>query len=178
MEKIEIRLAGKDDTQLIAGISKITFEETYSAYNSKENMNLFVSEQFGPEILGDELASGSNTFFLALLDGRPAGYLKLTEDQAPEGLHGKNAIEISRVYALQRVIGKGVGKALMQCAIDFAAEKEKEIIWLGVWEHNERAISFYSKWGFVKFGEHDFLLGNDRQNDWLMMKKIKKGENL
>lgn len=83
----------------------------------------------------------------------------------------KTAIEIARIYAVRHFIGKGTGSALMQKCIDIAKEMNREVVWLGVWEHNKLAIDFYSKWGFEKFGEHVFVLGNDPQTDW-MMKKI------
>jgi ribosomal protein S18 acetylase RimI-like enzyme len=41
-----------------------------------------------------------------------------------------------------------------------------------VWEHNQRAIGFYEKIGFERFGQHIFLLGRDPQNDWSMKKKL------
>jgi ribosomal protein S18 acetylase RimI-like enzyme len=41
-----------------------------------------------------------------------------------------------------------------------------------VWEHNQRAIDFYTRWGFEKFGDIDFLLGNDLQNDWMMQRPL------
>ena len=69
-------------------------------------------------------------------------------------------------------IGKGVGSALMNKCIDIAREKDYHTVWLGVWEHNHRAIEFYTRWGFEKFAEHDFILGNDVQKDWLMKKDI------
>jgi ribosomal protein S18 acetylase RimI-like enzyme len=53
-----------------------------------------------------------------------------------------------------------------------AREKNKQLIWLGVWEHNERALAFYLKWGFERFGEHIFMLGDDTQTDWLMKKEL------
>ena len=60
----------------------------------------------------------------------------------------------------------------MQKCMDIAKEKGREIIWLGVWECNQRAIDFYTKQGFKKFGEHDFIPGNDVQKGWLMPKKM------
>jgi ribosomal protein S18 acetylase RimI-like enzyme len=83
-----------------------------------------------------------------------------------------NVLEIARLYAVSPMIGKGVGSLLMQKSIDTAKERNKEAVWLGVWENNHRAISFYTRWGFEKFGEQDFLLGDDVQNDWLMMRKV------
>jgi ribosomal protein S18 acetylase RimI-like enzyme len=60
----------------------------------------------------------------------------------------------------------------MQSCIAIAKQKAKEVVWLGVWEKNQRAIDFYLKFGFEKFGECDFLLGDDVQRDWLMKKHL------
>ena len=40
--------------------------------------------------------------------------------------------------------------------------------WLGVWEHNPRAIAFYRKWGFTPVGEHCFAVGDDPQRDVIL----------
>ena len=82
------------------------------------------------------------------------------------------SMEIARIYIRQNCIGKGIGKALMSCVISFAQAQQKNAVWLGVWEHNQRAIDFYRSFGFTKFGEHDFLLGDDVQRDWLMVKQF------
>jgi hypothetical protein len=81
------------------------------------------------------------------------------------------AIEIARIYAVKSSIER-CWQALMQKCIDFAMLKKHHTIWLGVWEHNQRAIDFYTRWGFEKFAEHDFILGNDVQKDWLMKKLL------
>jgi ribosomal protein S18 acetylase RimI-like enzyme len=70
------------------------------------------------------------------------------------------------------MIGKGVGKALMEACLDAGRRKGKEWIWLCVWEHNQRAIRFYEKIGFERFGQYVFVLGQDLQNDWCMKKRL------
>jgi ribosomal protein S18 acetylase RimI-like enzyme len=57
---------------------------------------------------------------------------------------------------------------MLEYAITKAKNKLKKVLWLGVWERNRRAIDFYSRFGFQKFGEHVFMVGNDAQTDWLM----------
>ena len=81
-------------------------------------------------------------------------------------------LEIARLYVLKDFIGQKVGAALMKECISIAKGKGKQSIWLGVWEKNQRAIDFYSRWGFEKFSECDFLLGDDMQKDWLMKKEL------
>lgn len=167
-----MRLAKKNEAGLIADISRRTFFDTFAAHNSEENMNKFMSQQFSREMLMAEVGRPENIFLLASLNGETVGYAKMSESKKPPGLANDSAIEIIRIYAEQQSIGRGVGKALMEKCIEMAKEKNKKTIWLGVWEHNTTAILFYTKFGFTKFGTHIFMLGDDAQTDFLMMKGL------
>jgi GNAT superfamily N-acetyltransferase len=171
---IEIRLAGSQDAGLVADISRRTFYDSFVAHNSKENMDLFMNEQFTREMQMAEVGASGRVFLLAYLDGEPVGYASMRDRQMdpPRGLEGARAIEIVQLYSEQRTIGKGIGKALMRRCLEIAREKNKEWIFLGVWEHNSRAITFYTKWGFERFGEHLFMVGRDPQTDWWMKRKV------
>lgn len=169
---LTIREATKDDAMLIADLSQQTFYDTFAADNKKEDMDLFLNKQFTKARLILEVGVPGNIFLLAYNNGEVAGYAKLREGKQPKSLGTKNALEIARLYAVTTMIGKGVGRALMQACIDRARAMGKEMIWLGVWERNQRAIDFYHKWGFEKFTEWDFLLGRDLQRDWLMKKSL------
>jgi hypothetical protein len=56
----------------------------------------------------------------------------------------------------------------MDKAISVAKQAGLQYMWLGIWEENPRAIRFYEKRGFEKFGSHSFRLGQDEQTDILM----------
>ncbi len=172
MSNINIRYADVADAAIIAALSRQTFTETFAEMNSKENMDMFLEKQFTTDMLMQEVQMPDNIFLLAYDADKPVGYAAMRDGNILPELKEKAAIEIARIYATQQSIGKGVGKALMQKCIDIAVEKKKEIVWLGVWEKNERAIKFYHKWGFEKFSTHVFQLGTDPQTDWLMMKKL------
>lgn len=169
---ISIRFATGEDAELIADMSRQTFYDTFASQNSVEDMNKFLNEQFTREALIKEVSTKDNIFLLAYDQEEPVGYARLRENNNPPSLGSTNAIELARIYATSNSIGKGVGKALMEKCIGLAEKGKKDFIWLGVWEKNQRAIDFYTKWGFEKFADHDFVLGNDVQKDWLMKKKI------
>jgi len=169
---LTVRYAINEDAGLIADVSRQTFYETFAADNRKEDMDKFLCEQFTKGKLMMELGSPENTFLLAYYGNEVAGYVKLREAKQPAKLSNSKALEIARIYAITNMIGKGVGNLLMQRSISIANEKGKEVIWLGVWEKNIRAINFYKKWGFEKFDVSDFLLGDDLQCDWLMKKTL------
>ncbi len=172
MSEIFIRYATPGDAELIADLSRKTFYETFGYVNTKENMDKFMNEQFTREKLIDEVSEPGNTFLLAFDGDIPVGYVRLREGEKFPEFNNKDSIEIARIYVVNTSIGRGVGRQLMRQCIFIAKELKKEIIWLGVWEKNPRAIAFYAKWGFEKFKEHDFLLGDDLQKDLLLMKKL------
>ena len=169
MNTITIRYAVPADAELIADMSRTSFNETFAKDNTKEDMDIFMSEQFSKEELMKEVELSEGIFMLAYIDGEPVGYARL---RVKNNLAHEQAIEIARIYALDKAIGKGVGKALMLECISKANELQMKSIWLGVWEKNERALAFYERWGFERFGEHQFLLGTDLQTDWLLKKPL------
>ncbi|HEY6436596.1 MAG TPA: GNAT family N-acetyltransferase [Ignavibacteriaceae bacterium] len=172
MSSIKIRCAETSDAELIADMSRQTFYDTFAAVNTKEDMDKFMNEQFSRDSLIKQVGAPGYLFLLAYENDEPLGYACTREGEKYSEFNNHSSIEIARIYATQTAIGKGVGKALMQECIKIAKEMNRDIIWLGVWEKNYRAIDFYKKWGFEKFAEHDFVLGNDVQTDWLMSKRI------
>lgn len=170
--ELTIRLATKKDAALIADLSRQTFYETFAATNTPQDMQKFLNLQFTKGRLMLEVGVPENIFLLAYHQNKVAGYVKLRDGRTPKQLQHIPALEIARLYAVTDMIGKGVGKLLMQTSIDIANEKGKQVVWLGVWEKNQRAIDFYYKWGFEKFGEQDFWLGDDLQRDWIMKKQL------
>lgn len=171
MSEIQIVKAETKDAELIAIISRETFYDTYAAENTAANMAKFLTQQFSKAMLMAEVGAAGTHFFLAYVDGKLAGYLKLKEATHPQ-IFNASAIEISRIYVYKHFIGKSVGHALMQTAIDFASTHKKEWIWLIAWKENKRALEFYQKKGFEIFAESVFVLGDDQQSDWVLKKSI------
>jgi ribosomal protein S18 acetylase RimI-like enzyme len=172
MPDISIRLATSKDAEIIADLSRQTFYETFASQNTTSDMEKFMNEQFTREKLIQEVSEPWLVFFLAFMDNEPVGYVKMRDAAVPSELVGQSCMEIARIYSVQNMIGKGVGKKLMQASHDVAAQRKKQILWLAVWKENQKAIDFYGRWGFKIFGEQDFLLGEDLQKDWLMKKAI------
>lgn len=85
---------------------------------------------------------------------------------------GEDSLEIERIYIRAKFQKLGLGKYLINKAIEIAVEQEKNKIWLGVWEKNENAIAFYKKLGFVQAGSHSFHMGDEEQIDFIMIKSL------
>lgn len=167
---IHIQRAGASDAALIAHLSAVTFFDTFDGTCTDDDMEGFIQQNFNIPQIETELRNEDDFYFVACLNDIPIGYMRLKEEDTDiEIIRTHGAIELKRLYVLKEYHSKKIGAALMNFALNFAAEKDYEIIWLGVWEYNEKAKSFYRKFGFEDTGvEHPFPIGNTPQTDrWL-----------
>jgi ribosomal protein S18 acetylase RimI-like enzyme len=169
---IDIRQATVADIDILLDLSSDTFYQAFATQNTSDNMSAYMTSAFTKEQLYEELTDSSCIFFLAFLEDEIAGYCKLRKNKKHEALQAYQAIEIHRLYVLKTMIGKKIGKRLMEKCLEFARENNYEVVWLGVWEHNSHAIAFYKNWGFNIFSSYVFRLGNEDQTDYLMKKHI------
>lgn len=169
---ITIKKCQQADVKKLQEVSIETFEETFKDQNSTENMETYLAKAFNEEQLLKELANELSEFYLIYVGGEVAGYLKVNISEAQSENMGDTTLEVERIYIRNRYQGQGLGKHLMNKAIERATAQNKQSIWLGVWEKNEAAIGFYQKAGFIKTGAHAFYMGDDKQTDWIMKKSI------
>ena len=160
------------DVSILRGIARDTFIETFSEANKAEDMERYLTENFSEEQLARELSNPDSFFYVAEVNGHVVGYLKLNTAHAQTEPQAADALEIERIYVLSNYHGGGVGQALYHHAMSVAEDRKASYVWLGVWEHNHRALRFYEKNGFIAFGTHIFQLGNDQQTDILMQKSV------
>lgn len=80
--------------------------------------------------------------------------------------------ELERIYLKKEYHGKGLATAMMSFIENIAKNKGCQFLWLGVWSLNPKAIRFYEKCGFSRFGSHIFQIGDDAQRDLLLWKKL------
>ena len=157
-----------NDIHTLASIGRQTFFETFCDTNSPENLEKYLERNFNPGQIAEELNHPESRFFLARIDGQVAGYLKVNTGAAQTEPQDRRAFEIERIYVKKAWYGKQVGPRLMEHALQLAREQRSAYVWLGVWEHNHRAIRFYKKYGFEVFDTHVFRIGDDVQTDYLM----------
>jgi ribosomal protein S18 acetylase RimI-like enzyme len=172
MEEIIIQEVTISDLLELQKISVQTFSETFASTNTEENMRSYLNEAYSISKLTDEFQNVDSKFYFSILENRVIGYLKLNFGESQTELKDAKALEIERIYVLQEFHGKRVGQVLYDKAIQVANQMQMKYVWLGVWEENKRALSFYKKNGFVEFDKHIFVLGEDAQTDIMMKLQI------
>ena len=169
---VVVRRAKTEDAVLLSRLGAETFFDAFASQNTPEDMALYLRSSFGPDIQAAELAEPHTVFLIAEVGVEAAGYARLREGPPSVPMSAVRPLEIVRFYARTSWIGKRVGSALMEACLSESLSRNCDLIWLDVWERNERAIAFYRKWGFVVVGSQPFRLGNDVQDDLLMARPV------
>ena len=172
MEEVELVKIEREQLPELVQMARKSFLEAFTEGNKPENVNAYMNEAFTLEQFQNEFENEASTFFVAQLSGKIIGYTKVNLVPAQTDIHDPKSLEIARLYVLEAYLGIGLGKKLLDKAFSFAKENGLDYVWLGVWEHNARAIRFYEKNGLEKFGSHPFPFGDEIQTDWLMRKAV------
>jgi ribosomal protein S18 acetylase RimI-like enzyme len=168
-----IRRAERTDAPTLSALGERLFRAAFGASNTDEDMELYLRSAFSPIRQARELAGPSTQAWLVEDEsGAEIGYALVRLGAPDAEVDAKNPVEIVRFYVDSGWHGRGVASALMTTCVDQARVWGCDQIWLGVWDQNARAIAFYKKSGFRIVGSQPFLLGTDRQRDFIMVRAV------
>ena len=163
-----IRKANRSDAERLSQLAERIFRDTFSAVNAAEDIDLHCRNSYSEAIQAAEIANPNMLTLLSEEGGKLAGYAQLRWAEAPDCVVADRPGEIQRLYVASDWHGKGIAQDLMDACIEEMKSRGSDVVWLGVWERNPRAISFYRKFGFVEVGDHIFPVGRDPQRDVVM----------
>lgn len=170
--KVFVRECTIEDLYNLKNLSCSTYYDTFVKFNTKENMEAYLNYAYNIDKLKGELLNLESKFYFIYCDKTIAGYMKINDTMAQTDIYDENSLEVERLYIKKEYHGNGLGKVLMDLAINIAKNKNKSYIWLGVWEKNFNAQKFYNKFGFVKISSHPFIMGDDQQIDFILKKDL------
>ncbi|MDX1768888.1 MAG: GNAT family N-acetyltransferase [Arenibacter troitsensis] len=166
--KLHLRPCSITDLEVLINLGRRTFIEAFEKDNKPEDFKIYLDSAFREETLYKELQDINSAYYFIYMESSLVGYIKLNENEAQSDINDINSIELERIYVLAEFQGHGIGEWVLRQVISIAKVKNRSYVWLGVWEHNPKAIKFYQRLGFYKFGTHPYFIGNDEQTDWLM----------
>ena len=149
-------------------ISEQTFVNAFEKDNDPSDFKDYIEKAFALNKIKAELLNPDSDFYFVYRNDELAGYFKLNVLSAQSDVKRDDSIELERIYVLKAYQSLGLGKQILDRIKSLAQEKNKKMLWLGVWEENTRAIQFYQRHGFQKFDTHPYFIGTDEQTDWLM----------
>jgi len=172
---VTLRRCVTADLEALRRLARETYDDTFRSLNRPEVMDAYLAQAFGPEQVAAELSNPSSEFWFLFLDDELAGYLKVNDAPAQSDLNDASSLEVQRIYVRRAHKGRGLGRRLMDHAESLARAKGRRTLWLGVWEKNLEAISFYGALGFRWTGRHSFQMGDELQSDLIMSRTVTSG---
>jgi GNAT superfamily N-acetyltransferase len=173
-ETFIVRRAQATDASALTELARKTFIDTYSALNDPEDVRLHCEKNFG---IAQQLAEIDNPDYAVILIWQQQdliAFAQVVRRPLPESAdvqdHVEGAIALFRYYVQKEWHGKGVAQILMQAAEQAAREFDATHLWLGMWEHNARALAFYQKVGFAHVGWMDYHFGGKVERDYVLLK--------
>lgn len=179
---IVIRQAVQSDAAAVAALAESTFRATFASTNTADDMDLHCQQTYSESTQASEIADarmltlvaevGETSLAAATASARSVGYAQVRWMDAPQCVTASRPGEVYRLYVSSDWHGKGVAQALMTACLTAIAQRGCDVAWLGVWEHNPRALAFYRKFGFDVVGDHVFTVGTDPQRDLVMSRRV------
>jgi GNAT superfamily N-acetyltransferase len=169
---ISVTTAHDGDAGELAAVAAATFPLACPDGVPAEDIAAFITAHLSEERFREYIAAADRAVLTAAAEGRIVGYAMLVRGSDGVELSTMDGVELSKMYVLPGHHGTGAATVLMRSAIDWAAGRGAESVWLGVNRKNDRAQRFYRKHGFEITGTRTFQLGDRAEHDYLMARRL------
>ena len=153
-----IEQATQKDIRLLSDIGMRSFIESHGHSAAREDIDKYVGETYSETALLKELTDLKNIYYIIFYEQKPAGYSKIIFNSPHKEVAKQNVTKLERLYLLKEFYGADLGTELLNFNIKLSKNNDQTGMWLYTWKENERAITFYRKFGFQIIGSADFWL--------------------
>jgi ribosomal protein S18 acetylase RimI-like enzyme len=163
----DIRRAVPDDAAMLAGLGARTFAESFGQLYSPEDLRAFLDQSHSEAAYAQSLADPRYALWIAERDGKAIGYAQAGPCGLPHADVRPGDGELKRLYLARDAQGSGVGARLFEEALRWLERDGPRTLWISVWSENFGAQRFYARYGFAKAGEYDFIVGRQRDHEFI-----------
>lgn len=169
-QKQEITIVPVEASELVelAELAAKTFADAFGASMTPEDLQQSLEEDRSPAYF--KRALEECTILVAKLDGKIVGYVQFGPVKMPETGANPDDRELGRLYVATELQGQGIGRQLMDAALDSPEMKQAPRLFLQVWEENNRALAMYEGYGFKKCGVTTFEIAGKPAQDLIMVR--------
>ena len=173
MTDLILRAATSADIPAISHLATESFIAKFGHLYTAANLNAFLEENLSEPAIAAELANPTRVYRLAEADGRLVGYCKIGLTCGfPEHARGKQVMELKQLYTASDATGMGIGKAMMDWAMDQFAAHGADEAQISVYAYNDGAHRFYRRYGFDKVADITFRVGDHIDPEFLFARML------
>lgn len=175
MNDTVIRRATTEDAVALAELGATTFVEAFGQLYSPEDLQAFLDESHSVAAYAKVLANPDYALWIAEKGGRAIGYAQAGSCGLPHADVQPGDGELKRLYLLKGEQNGGVGRALFEQALAWLERDGPRPLWISVWSENLGAQRFYGRYGFEFAGEYDFIVGEQRDREFMFRRLPRAG---
>jgi diamine N-acetyltransferase len=163
-----------EEAEALALLSCDTFREAFAHIYSDNDLALFEAAVYAPEVIKAEMANPDRRYLVAFDAGKMVGYCKIGFDKSLDYDWGdRKIVELKQLYVFASHHGGGVAQRLTDWAVTEAKAVGADSLLLSVYSDNPRGQRFYQKNGFAHVANTYFMVGNQRDDEYLYLKPLR-----
>ena len=169
-----LREANAADIPAISRLATDAFVAKFGDLYSAKDLSSFLEESLSEPAIAAELANPARVYRLAEdEDGTLLGYCKIGLTCGfPEHARGTRVMELKQLYTAADATGGGIGKALMDWAMEQFAAHGADEAQISVYAYNDGAHRFYRRYGFDKVADITFRVGDHIDPEFLFARML------
>ncbi|KAF9364196.1 hypothetical protein BGX34_002225 [Mortierella sp. NVP85] len=165
---MNLRQAVPDDAPVLAKMGALTFTHTFGHLYTPEDLKEYIESTYTVEEHLGPLTNPRESFWLLEDDhGETIAFGWAGSCKLPVTDLEPNAGEIKRLYTHPDHQGKRLGTRVLDAMLAWLEEKAFSPLYLGVWSENYGAQRLYERYGFKKFSEYEYIVGNQRDREFI-----------
>jgi len=151
-----IRIATAEDAEVLGVIGPAAYAEAYGYLWDRPDAYSDQLRTFGPRAFESLLARPEARVWVGETGGTIVGFLSMIVGSVDPIKHRHGGAEIPRIYVIGPTQRTGLGRLLLDAAINQAASEGLSHVWLDVMASATAARRAYAKWGFREIGGRRF----------------------
>jgi len=176
-----IRRAATDDLDALQALAAETFPLATTPGTDPADIAAFIEAHLSPAAFAGYLGDPDRILLVEDVDGELVGYTMVVvappyDDDVRTAIDERfgdaRAAELSKCYVRATAHGSGLAQRLVAETLAAVAERGVDVLWLGVNQHNPRAVAFYGKCGFERIGMKTFRVGERHELDFVLAQSV------
>lgn len=180
-----LRRAAACDAPSACAFGAAAFCATFAHLYLPADLAAYLGKHYTPAIFSAWIENPRMQMWLASeQSGALIGYALAGPVEVPVADTAPDDGELRKLYVAEAAKGRGVAQALLAPCLEFVrsggcaplcsegvAQRTgtPRKCYIGVWSENDRAIAFYRKAGAVKVGTYEYVVGDARDVEWIMV---------
>ncbi|PRD48781.1 GNAT family N-acetyltransferase [Sphingobacterium haloxyli] len=160
-----IRKADPEDAATIQHLGTAVYHTTYTAILSRAQIDFMLHNNYSPEAIQQSMLNGQDFYLIFQQETQPLGFMALQKKS-------EDILRIEKLYLLASSQGLGLGKKLLDFALNQAIEHGFSIVELNV-NRGNKAYHFYLKQGFRVTQEVDIPYYGFILDDYVMQRLVR-----